>query len=740
MVWRFALTLFTSATLLFACQPMVARMLVPLMGGAPAVWIVCSLCFQALVLGGYFYAHVVSKRLSVRGQVIAQLALLASAFFVLPVVVDERLVSSLTNTSRSLGLIVVLLRSVGLPFFVLSTTSPLLQRWYAESGETDPYHLYSASNLGSMVALLGYPFAIEPFLSHAAQSRVHHAAFAAYAILVVICAITTLRRGASKHIDATPAPATVPAPEDVVVETKVSLEPPPASPSKLWEERALWLGLAFAPSSLLLGATEVITTDIASIPLLWVVPLALYLASFIIVFAKKQIVTLPFASRALALVATLTALSRLVNVVEPAWLVMIPHLLLLFAAAVVCHGALAARRPHHSRLTEFYLVMSLGGVLGGAFNGLVAPIVFDDLLEYPIAIGLVCLARATVGEKNGDSWRRETTAALALVAATFLFMQVGKSLQLGPHRSWFVFVPAVFVAFAWSRRPIRFAVAVAGMLLVGALSGDNAGSVTIRRDRDFFGALKVRRNAEGTFLFLISGNTVHGAQSLDPAKKRTPLSYYHPTGPAGDVLGAPRDVAQRVGVIGLGVGALAAYAKPADVWTFFELNPLVVDIAQKHFSFLRDVPSTATVKVETGDARLRLREGAPARFDVLVLDAFSSDAVPTHLVTREALAIYRQALAPGGALLAHVSNRHIVLEPVFAALAADIEWLALGWNDTQTENGEQKASSHWVVLSNDKDKLDAIVARNGKWRWLPPPSRQVVWTDDFANLLGAMRF
>ncbi|MBS2012181.1 MAG: fused MFS/spermidine synthase [Deltaproteobacteria bacterium] len=755
MVARFAVTLFVSATLLFACQPMVARMIVPLLGGAPAVWILCSLCFQALVLGGYAYAHVVGSRLGLRAQIVLQLALVGSAFLLLPIAVDEQLLASLTAKSRSLGLLAVLLRSVGLPFFVLSTTSPLVQRWYSELGEQDPYHLYAASNAGSMLALLGYPLAVEPFLALHAQSRVLHAAYAVYAVLVVVCAATTLRLRRAVRIDATPAPAAVAAPEsekiiDGEAPARISklLSRAPESRRERWIDRLVWIGLAFAPSSLLLGVTEFITTDIASVPLLWVVPLALYLASFIVVFAKRQIVSIETASRILAMLAAIVAISKLAEMNGPAWLIVGLHLALLFFASIVCHRALALRRPHHSRLTEFYLLLSLGGVLGGAFNGLVAPVVFDDLYEYPIAIGLGCLGRGAVGEGLGAerSWRlkRDVAYALILVLVTYVVAQVLERTRVHILVSIGVLaLSPVIVAFMWRERPLRYATAIAGILLVGSVSGTMNGS-TIHKERDFFGVLKVRHDQAHKFLLLQSGSTLHGAQSVDPALKRVPLTYYHSSGPCGDVLGQAHWAGpRRIGVIGLGVGALAAYAKPGDEWTFFELDPVDVAIAKKYFTFLSDVPEDVKMEIEEGDARLRVRDGAAGRFDVLVLDAFSSDAIPLHLVTREALAIYERALAPGGVLLAHISNRHVRLEPVFAKLAEDAGLLGISRRDDDLTRAQEEAlisPSHWLVLTASSKALGDIGARNARWKPAVAPASQTVWTDDFANVLWAMRF
>lgn len=756
MISRFAVTLFVSATLMFACQPMIARMIVPLLGGAPAVWILCSLCFQALVLFGYSYAHVVGSRARVRTQVLLQLALVASALLVLPVVVDSHLVASLTAKSRSLGLLVVLLRSVGLPFFVLATTSPLLQRWFAELGETDPYHLYAASNAGSMVALLGYPFVIEPFLSLKEQSGVLHVAFAGYGILVAVCAVTALRR---KHPPVTDVTAATAAPSDsgasgtsgdVPAKFSPELEHSARGTQPVWRERLVWLALAFAPSSLLMGATEFITTDLASVPLLWVVPLALYLASFIVAFAKKQVIKPQTTSRVLVFLSAIVAISKVAEIHGPAWLIVGLHISLLFVACVVCHRALALRRPHHSRLTEFYLLLSLGGVLGGAFNGLVAPVVFNDLLEYPIAIALVCLGRAAIDVLSDDSRaarKRDVVLGLGLAAVTLGLVKLGEHTGSGPKINvlWMYVLP-VLVAFAWSKRPIRYAVALGGILVVSTNHGGLTGN-SVHKERGFFGVLKVRRDPTERFLLLLSGSTLHGAQHLDPASKQIPLTYYFPTGPVGDVLGplptpgAESRAPRRVGVIGLGVGSLAAYARPGDTWTFFELNPRVVALAKTYFSYLSNVPAGTQVDIETGDARLRLAEGASGRFDVLVLDAFSSDAIPLHLMTREAIAIYRRALRPGGVLLAHISNRHVLLEPVLAALAEDAHLFAIGRDELNVPSGEreaEKSSSHWVCLSDSWTPLEVILPKNTEWRRLQRDPGQKVWTDDFANVLAAM--
>jgi hypothetical protein len=740
---RFSTTIFVSATLLFACQPVVARMILPVLGGAAAVWIVCSLCFQALVLAGYLYAHVVGSRFSPKTQVLLQLGLIGLALVVQPIGVDEALLVSLTAKSYSLGVLAVLLRSVGLPFFVLATTSPLVQRWYSELGEKDPYYLYAASNAGSMLALLGYPFLVEPFLGLSAQSRALQGGYVAYALLIALCATTLIRM----RKQGTAAVVVVSAPAADAV-------PEPASPAILWRERALWVGLAFAPSSLLLGATNYVTTDIASVPLLWVVPLALYLGSFIVAFGKKQPVSESVMSRGLALAVAVVAMSLAAELTGPAWLLVLLHMFLLFAAAVVCHRALARRRPHVSRLTEFYLLMSVGGVLGGVFNGLLAPVIFPDLYEYPLAIALVCLGRAALPtvEVSPSSRNREIAYGLALTAGAILLVKLGDALHIEVNVAFLaIYGTATLVAFTWSKRPVRYALAVGGVLLSAVAIGPG-GRDTIYKERDFFGVLKVRRLENDRFRVLVFGTTIHGAQKTDPAARRDPVINFFPTGPAGDLLGpiAGRpgtDPAalrpRRLGIIGLGIGGLTAYARPGDSWHYYELNPTIVKIAKEHFTFLSTMPEGSSYDVEVGDARLRLREGPPARFDVLIMDAFSSDSIPVHLMTREAIAIYQRAMVPGGLLIAHISNRHMRLEPVVAALAKDAGLRGITRLDPKVSDEEAKAfksASHWVAMSSSAEILAEISVKHPGWRTLDAPPGQKVWSDDFADLLGAIKF
>lgn len=750
-ILRFAVTIFVSATLLFACQPVIARMILPVLGGAASVWIVCSLCFQALVLAGYLYAHIIGSRVSLKVQIVVQLALIGLALVLQPVAIDEALLVSLTAKSYSFGVLVVLLSSVGLPFFVLATTSPLVQRWFAELGERDPYHLYAASNAGSMLALLGYPFLVEPFLGLAAQSRALQAGYVAYGVLIALCAVSVLKKAPASHEIAT---ATVDEPS---VSPAAGDDARVTSPEARWKERLLWIGLAFAPSSLLLGATNYVTTDIASVPLLWVVPLALYLGSFIVAFGKKQPISIDAMSRALALGVAVVALTLASELTGPAWVLVLLHLFLLFAAAVVCHRALALRRPHVSRLTEFYLLMSVGGVLGGVFNGLLAPVIFRDLYEYPLAIGFVCLGRAALpraGDEAPSSTKREIALGLGLVAVAMLGVKLGDALHVPVDPAFVgIYGAATILAFVWSTRPVRYALAIGG-ILVSAIAVGPSGRDVLTKERDFFGVLKVRKLENDRVRVLVFGTTIHGAQLTDPSMRRAPVINFFPSGPAGDLLGpiptavtseanVPALPPRRMGIIGLGIGGLTAYARPGDDWHYFELNPTIVKIARESFTFLSTMPAGSAYDVEVGDARLRLREGAAARFDVLIMDAFSSDSIPVHLMTREAMVIYQRAMVPGGLLIAHISNRHLRLEPVVAALAKDAGLHGIARLDANVSEADAKmlkSGSHWIAMSTSAETLAAISAKHPAWHRLEAPPGQKVWSDDFADLLAAMEF
>lgn len=734
---RYVATIFVGAMLLFLVQPMAARMIVPLLGGAPAVWIVCSLCFQALLLGGYGYAHVLGTRVETRTQVIVHLVVVASALFAFPIAVESGFAKDLVVHHPTGGLILVVLRTVGAPFFVLSTTSPLVQRWFAHRGERDPYHLYAASNAGSMLTLVGYPFVVEPLLGLSGQARLFQLGYLVFAALVAVSALTTLGAVKAKSIP----PEVPPTGESAALLVDAS----PLLPSKRWQQRLVWIGLAFVPSTLLLGATEFVTTDVASVPLLWLMPLALYLVSFIVAFSEKPLLTAETAARIVGLLAPLVLFIIFTRADSLVIVMTALHFFFLFVAAVLCHRTLATLRPEVERLTEFYFLLSLGGALGGMWNGLVAPLTFVDHVEYPLAVLLAVASRVwAMPKEEGPRLSRVDLGIVAFVGVAALVVYRVVVPATTPV-AFGIMLGLLTLCLVRRKRPLGFALALLA-LMVAARPFAETKTKEIWAARSFFGVLRVTEK-EGARK-LTNGSTLHGEQSLDPAKQVFPSSYYHLKGPAGDVLGplpAPTDPTsppRRIGVIGLGAGELAAYARKGDTWTFFELSPEVVEVARKHFSFLTNAEARGVpLSIEVGDARVRIESGPGDRFDVLVLDAFSSDAIPVHLLTREALAAYKRALAPDGILFLHLSNRHLVLPPVVAGVATAAGMTTTYRADTKTGFDEvRKAAATWAVVANGTRTRERLVALGNGWTPLEPAPGQAVWTDDYANLLGAMRF
>ena len=786
MAWLYALTLFASATLLFAVQPMAGRMLLPALGGSPAVWNTCLVFFQAVLLFGYFYAHVSSVRLGVRRQAAVHLVLILLPLLVLPITVDSSRAPG--AEVPALWLLGTLAVAVGLPFFALATTAPMLQRWFAateSSSAKDPYFLYAASNAGSLVALLAYPFAVEPFLSLGDQSQVWRWGYVGFVALCLFCSVSVLASGrsASKRTEPVRAgsvsdgagPVADAAGSDgngksapVLPALTVPVEPesggasPPVAESIVQPAHhpLRWLLLSSIPSSLLLGVTSYLTTDIAPIPLLWVIPLAIYLLTFIIAFSARIRLPGTLLGRVTAIGILSLTLALLIGATEPLWLVLPLHLVVFFAAALLCHGLLAQSRPPAERLTGFYLWLSLGGVLGGLFNALVAPILFHKLgnVEYPLLLVLVCLVRpatpATRAFRPRDAIAPFLLALAALgllgavqwsAAAQSGLRSLAEKTGLPPEmlRSALVFGLPLLAVYCFIDRPIRFAAGLGLLLLVGAFDPGAIGS-TLYLERNFLGTVRVTRDPEGKFHRMVHGSTVHGQQRLGSP---LPLTYYHPTGPAGvvfrrvvDTWGGPR----RIGAVGLGTGSMAYFARPQHDWVFFELDPAVERVArdERFFTYLRD-SRAASLRVVHGDARLRLTAEPDASFDVLVLDAFSSDAIPVHLLTAEVLDVYDTKLRDGGLLLFHVSNRYLDLAPVLAKLAetAGRPWVVRYANDISVspdETEEGKYPSQWVLLARRPADL-GVLEKSVLWRRIRAMSDTPRWTDAHANLLSAWK-
>ena len=713
---------FLGAFLLFCVQPMIAKMVLPQFGGSPAVWTTCMVFFQAALLAGYGIAHATSKWLDARRQSLFHLGLLALPIAVLPIAVPASLAGEGDPSVRLLGR---LLTAAGLPFVVVATTAPLLQRWFAATGDRragDPYFLYAASNAGSLLALVGYVTLIERNLTLGAQARLWAAGYGVLAGLIIACAVVVWRAPAS--------------------------ECRPESGERIGaRERTRWVALAFAPSSLLLGVTTYLTTDLAPVPLLWVIPLTLYLLSFIIAFAPPPAWVLRSCALALAPAIVAALAVMVLPSAVPHWATFLVHLVTFFLAATACHTELARLRPAASHLTEFYLTMALGGALGGLFNALIAPVIFTWLAEYPLGLALAALLVPAAGARALSPGSRDR---LGLLLDVTLPLLLGSAAYLAP-RLWVGSPPRAILlvplaaCLLFVRRPLRFALSLAIVATVNADFQD-ASSKVVLRERSFFGILRVSADFPAGMNILAHGNTIHGMQrrSPVPSERRIPLMYYFPTGPIGQVFDAYHrtPVVGRVGVVGLGVGSLAAYGQTGQEFTFFEIDPAVERIARNpaYFHYLEDC--RASWRIDRGDARLSMGSKANGSYGLIVLDAFSGDAIPVHLLTREALRIYLAKLADGGLIALHISNSYVDLEPAVRELARDAGLVGLDQNELTiplNELNQGRMNSHWVVLARRPADLSRLAGRPG-WRPLTGQRKAAVWTDDYADLLSLLRW
>ncbi|HET9220539.1 MAG TPA: fused MFS/spermidine synthase [Terriglobia bacterium] len=729
MVAIYSVTIFVSAGLLFSVQPMIGKMLLPRLGGTPAVWNTCLVFFQALLLLGYYYAHESTRRLGIKTQAAVHLGLLLLPLFWMPIAL--RTADNLNESSPSLLLVAMLLPTVGAPFLAVATSAPLMQKWFAGTGHpaaNDPYFLYAASNAGSLIALLGYPLVLEPTLTLAEQSSLWRAGYLLLVGLIAFCALVLWRSRPTVEVAGTAGQTT---------DERVTLA-----------RRLRWMACAFIPSSLMLGVTTYVTTDIAAFPLLWVIPLSLYLLTFILAFARRQFLPRTLVGRAFALLAIPAVIALIVEANYPHYVLIPEHLLLFFGASLLCHGALANDRPGTKHLTEYYLCMSLGGVLGGAFNTFLAPLLFPRILEYPLMIVLACLFRPAIDPVRNDARARRLDVllpiGLTLLTAALAFLSVSLGFNSSQAAVLLTFaLPAVLVLSS-ADRPLRYALGL-GALLAGSIGYVGPLGKSIDTERNFFGVVRVTDDSAGAYRLMVHGNTVHGSESLDPARRGLPMAYYHHDGPAGDIFRAFQDMPSKrcVGVIGLGAGSLASYAKPDQSWTFYEINPAVVRFAEtpEYFTFLSR-SAAHQMKVAPGDARISLGNEKPNAYGLLVLDAFSSDAIPVHLVTLQALELYVSKLDSGGMLAFHITNRYLDLEPVFGKLASELGLIARTRNElesTEDLRATGREPSQWLVMARSEAELGAI-RNDPAWRDVKVTRGMPVWTDDFSNLTGVLRW
>lgn len=717
------------AFLLFVVQPMYAKRLLPSLGGSPAVWNTVMVFFQASLLAGYAYAHSMAGWKRRRAAAVVHLVLLAVAA-ALPIMPPPG--SAPSGNLASIGwLLGTLAFGVGPAFLLVSATSPLIQAWFARSDHPQresPYFLYSASNLGSFAALLAYPIVIEPWLPVAYQIGAWRIGVVTLWILLCVCS----RAVRSSDREASPIEA-----------DRTSREP--ADPLT-WGRRCQWLVCATAASSLLLGVTQSLTTDLAPVPLLWVIPLGIYLISFVMAFAANPVVSRSAWDRWLPAVMVLLVASL---ILQGTWQPIVVHLAAFTCAVMVCHYAVAETRPSASRLTEFYLWVSLGGVIGGVFNALVAPLLFSVIVEYGLAVMLCALAARPLASENdsGASLSQTllrdrgtlivmgaTIVAVGILAATSVFRGT-------PTMAIAVVVAAPIMVVGWLLGMSRAVVLVAGVLLIINQYEPPLAGRTRHVERSFFGVHRVMSADVLSETRLIHGSTIHGIQSSRFPDQ--PLAYYARTGPLGDLFGSlSPSQTQRIGVVGLGAGAIAAYRstdRGERSMTFFEIDPSVIRIAtdRQYFTYLSDA-GLSDEDLILGDGRAQLSQWSGDRFDGLVLDAFSSDAIPMHLLTREALAVYRRQLADDGWIAFHISNQHLDLGPVLGGLAADAGWVAYRKTSSPTtdERDQGIAVASYVVLAPRASTVQSLVD-DGTWTSIESDDAPV-WTDDFSNLLDVL--
>lgn len=730
MILLFSITLFVSALLLFAVQPMMGKMLLPVFGGAPAVWQTALVFFQAMLLAGYAYAHAVTQWLAPKPRLLLHACLLAAAAAVLPLSLKGITVTpEMTSDYQAEHLLWVLLRVVGLPFFVLSSTSPLLQRWFSTTSHhsaKDPYYLSVASNLGSFVALFAFPLCVEPSFVLNTASQGWRVGYGILCALLAVCAI----RSGQWHPDAD--------------RKKVASTDTPKSTIR-WRQRGEWVAMAAVPSSLMLGLTTFVTTEIASIPLLGILPLALYLATFIFAFAQKRILSVRLLSAVLPYAVLCLAFQIFTEVTHPILIIVALHLVFFFVAALLCHTRLADTRPDAGALTEFYLWMSVGGVIGGLFNALLAPVLFRGIVEYPLAIVLACLFRPA-RTSQPDHPKRRLLDVLIPIGIGVVMLVCLKSfesvagLEAYP-RKIAVFSVGAVLSFVGMDRPLRLALGLAVVFWVGAQM-DSLHGKQLYVERNFFGVSRVTLDPDGRSHRMVHGNTIHGRQNVVPDWSCEPLTYFHRSGPLGRVFRWLEDSGPnpRVGITGLGCGAIAGYARAGQSWDYYEIDPAVIRIAADTnlFRFLKGC-SPIPIRIIAGDARLRFREAKEHEYRLIIMDAFSSDSIPLHLLTREALVLYLSKLEPDGLLAVNISNRYLDLTPVVAALAADAHLFGYHWEDPFEVKEAGKEPSHWAVLARQSNVLDRF-RKDERWKPLAPPADRKVWTDDFSNVLSVMKW
>lgn len=713
----FQFAIFLNAFLLFSVQPLIAKRLLPIFGGSPLVWNTCLLFFQVVLLVGYLYAHW-QKKLGQKRAPWIHVAMLALGALVLPIRVPQFIIDAYKSSQGLSGfhpigqpavaLLLLLLLSVGLPFLILSAGAPLIQKWYAQGGQPDaenPYFLYRASNFGSIVALLTYPFLVEPRFTLTESALLWAGLYVLHVFLMLGLVYNQRHRFQDQALA-----------EQVVV----------AGSRPTWNQRGIWILLAAGPSCLLLGASGYLTTNIAPLPLLWVAPLSLYLLSFILAFSdrfKPRLVNvhafLILGTLALGCTVTVLSFSRVVPLTVGL------SFFALFVFFYTGHYSLALSKPKAEFLTEFYVWISVGGALGGLFAAIVAPLIFNNLYEYIAGAALTTLAIALAQSERfkKTDWLLAALAGVGMIALYYRSGKFALCLYL-----------AAGVLLVCVLRPKASALVATSVILCFSLDMFHAVGNVIYRGRSFFGARSVL--SSGAANRLMNGNTLHGTQYADTPEK--PTTYYTPWTGVGIVLNSLKGdpIGDQVAFVGLGAGTLAAYGWKGQTIDYYEIDPLVVQVAQnpRYFTFLRD--TAANVNVVIGDARLQMERAAPEKYGAIVLDAFTSDAIPSHLLTKEAFDLYAKKLKPTGVLLVHISNRHLRLAPVVANTSNLVGFKSFL---CRTKNAD------WMLLVRNKEQEDRFATLTGESehkisKFVPSPLEPQLrpWTDDYTDILSIL--
>ncbi|MFB9269106.1 fused MFS/spermidine synthase [Bradyrhizobium erythrophlei] len=725
--------IFVSALLLFSVQPLFTKMVLPRLGGSPAVWSVAMVFFQSLLLAGYAYAHVLMKSKSRLVPVAVHLVLLVVAFLTLPLSIRDGWGEPPTSGYAFwlLGLFAV---SIGLPFFALAANNPLLQAWFVRTGHPngpDPYFLYASSNIGSFLALLSYPVLLEPMFTLRTQNLIWTGLYGLLIVLIAGCGALLLRAPAKvAALDLPADDANVPAPS--------------------WLTRARWIFLAAVPSGLLIAVTAHISTDVAAAPLLWVLPLSLYLLTWVLVFQSRPLLPHKWMLLAQPLAIAGVVILLAVGGEQNLLLTLGGHQLCFFIIAMACHGELARTRPAAKYLTGFYVALSFGGMVGGLFAGLIAPFTFSWVAEYPILLALAALCRPPGGAErlprwSGWYWPFLAALAVALIAPSY---SAGDTFNwLDDHRVWVigaVGVLSALLALALNANRWKiFATVVVALVLLRAYPSDDGRVETVR---SFFGVHKIVVTANGQYHVLMHGTTIHGAEKFKnddgtPAAGRPePITYYHKDGGIGRAITAMRErkaAPLKVAVIGLGSGTLTCASAPGEDWKFFEIDQTMIDTARdpKYFTYIQSCEPD--LKPVIGDARLTFAKEADGIYDLIIVDAYSSDAIPIHLATEEAMAIYKQKLAPQGAVVMHVSNRHLELASVVVGIADANDMKSWVYSEDSGRDNEYIFSTSVVVSAREEADVGKL-ASSEVWTETEADEKQRVWTDDYSNVLGAV--